>query len=148
MMIKRASKRPAPSLESAIIIGYSVGLKTIVGVGSQAISNVAGKYIGKELAIYMKGAGHTISNLEDVERIFKSLDFGDLKLEEHSDRIVAVISSCNICPKRIGGYKFDGTACPWGGILVGFLEECFGYKFSMNLDLKPAKICTIDLYLE
>jgi predicted hydrocarbon binding protein len=147
-MIKRDGEKPAPSLESAIIIGYSVGLKTILGIGSQAMSNIAGKFVGKELALYAKGAGYKISKLEDVENFFKSLDFADLKLEEHPDKIVAEISNCKLCPKRVGGYEFDGTACPWGGILVGFLEEVFGYKFSMNLNLKPDQTCTIDLYFE
>ncbi|WP_457549974.1 hypothetical protein [Archaeoglobus sp.] len=141
-MIVRSSDKPAPSVESAIIIGYSVGLKSILGIGSQAMSNVAGKYVGKELCLLFKSR-EKLENLKDVERALRI--FADIKLSEENNGIVAEISNCKICPKRVGGYEFEGTACPWGGILAGFLEECFGRKFSMSINLKPGEVCVITL---
>jgi predicted hydrocarbon binding protein len=142
MMIRRRDDKPTPNVESAIIIGYSVGLKSILGVGSQAMSNIAGKYVGKELCLYFKSKDQ-IRDLSDVERILSI--FADLKLKEDEGTIIAEISNCKICPKRIGGYEFEGTACPWGGILTGLLEECFGKRFSMNISLKPGKVCFVEL---
>jgi len=141
-MIRRKDDKPTPNVESAIIIGYSVGLKSILGVGSQAMSNIAGKYVGKELCIYLKSK-ERIKDLKDVERVLSM--FADLKLKEEGESIIAEISNCKICPKKIGGYEFEGTACPWGGILAGFLEECFGKRFSMSISLKPGEVCTITL---
>ncbi len=138
--MERKNTKPAPSLESAIVIGYSVGLRTILGVGSQAMSNVAGKYVGKEIALLFKS---NVKDLGDVERVLRV--FGYLKLEETDNQIVARISNCKICPKRVGSYEFEGTACPWGGILLGFLEECFGKSLSMNVKLKPGEVCEIVL---
>ena len=141
-MIRRKSNDPTPNVESAIIIGYSVGLKSILGKGSQAMSNIAGKYVGKELCIYFRSKG-SIESLKDVERVLNI--FADLELREEEGAIVAKISNCKICPKRVGGYEFEGTACPWGGILAGFIEECFGRKFSMSINLKPGEVCVITL---
>ncbi len=138
--MKRKDVTPAPSLESAIIIGYSVGLRKILGIGSQAMSNVAGRYVGKEIALLFKSK---VKDLRDAERVLGV--FGDLKLEETENQIVARISNCKICPKRVGNYEFEGTACPWGGILLGFLEECFGKSLSMNVKLKPGEVCEVVL---
>ncbi len=144
-MIRRKSNKSAPSVESAVIIGYSVGLKSILGFGSQAMSNVAGKFVGKELCLYFKSK-ERFESLKDVERALSI--FADVRLREEDDRIVAEISNCKICPKRVGGYEFKGTACPWGGILAGFLEECFGKRFSMDINLKPGEVCVITLKIE
>jgi len=135
----------APSLEAAIIIGYSVGLKLILGVGAQSMSNIAGAVVGKELCLYALKNGYTISNLDDVEKFFKELNFANIVFKDDADSIEVTISECNICPKRIGGYEFEGTACPWGGILIGFINECLNYNLSVNLDLKPADVCKIIL---
>jgi len=44
-----------------------------------------------------------------------------------------------------GRYSFDGTACPWGGILAGALEQITGQRFSCTPRLTPGDVCEIDL---
>ncbi len=71
--------------------------------------------------------------------------FAEIKLEEKGNKMIAEISECKICPKAIEEYEFEGTACPWGGILAGLLEEYSSKSFSMNMDLNPGKTCKITL---
>lgn len=143
--MKRTKKDSCLSVDSAIIIGYSVGLKLITGDGAQSLSNMAGSYAGKELGIYAINECHEFKNIKDVEKFLKQLKFADIKINEVNDEIVAKISKCNICPKRICGYEFERTACPWGGLLIGFIGETLGYKLGSQMDLKPSKVCIIKL---
>ena len=137
-LVVRKSSQPAPDLISAVVIGYSVGIKTVIGHGAQALSNIAGKYVGKEICYYFKDK---IKSYEDVEKHLSI--FANLKIRDLDDSIVVEISKCKICPKKVAKYDFEGTACPWGGILMGVFEECFGYRLSMNIKLQPGEICTM-----
>ncbi|XRO75197.1 hypothetical protein ACO3TA_07420 [Methanocaldococcus sp. 28A] len=143
--IIRTKNTPCPSIASAIIIGYSVGLKLITGSGAQSLSNIAGSYAGKELAIYAMNNGHEFKDINDVERYFNMLDFANIEINEEGDEIIVKILKCNICPKRICGYEFEGTACPWGGLLIGFINETLKYNLGYQINLKPAETCIIKL---
>ncbi|MCQ6254723.1 hypothetical protein [Methanocaldococcus sp.] len=143
--IKRTKNTPCPSIASAIIIGYSVGLKVIIGEGAQSLSNIAGSYAGKELAIYAMSKGYEFKDIKDIERYFNQLNFADVEMKEEGDEIIVKISKCNLCPKRICGYEFEGTACPWGGLLIGFICETLKYNLGYQMNLKPAETCIIKL---
>jgi hypothetical protein len=45
----------------------------------------------------------------------------------------------------MGHYQFDGTACPWGGILTGALADILGITFSCSTQLTPGETCTLHL---
>jgi predicted hydrocarbon binding protein len=143
--MKRTKNDSCPTIDSAIIIGYSVGLKLITGDGAQSLSNMAGSYAGKELGIYAMNEGYEFKDIKDVEEFLKQLKFADIKITEENDEVVANISKCNVCPKRICGYEFERTACPWGGLLIGFIGETLKYKLGSQMNLKPAEVCIIRL---
>jgi len=143
--IKRTKTDSCPSIDSAVIIGYSVGLKLITGYGAQSLSNMAGSYAGKELAIYAMSKGYKFKDIKDVERYFKELNFAEIEMKEENDEIVVKISKCDLCPKRVCGYEFEGTACPWGGLLIGFIGEALKYNLGYQMNLKPAETCIIRL---
>ena len=143
--IRRTKNTPCPSIASAVIIGYSMGLKLITGHGAQSLSNMAGSYAGKELGIYAINNGYEFKDIKDVERFFNQLDFANVEMNEKDDEIIVKISKCNLCPKRICGYEFEGTACPWGGLLIGFIGETLKYNLGYQMNLKPAETCIIKL---
>lgn len=137
--IRRSKNDPCPSIPSAVIIGYSVGLKLITGHGAQSLSNMAGSYAGKELGIYAMNNGYEFKDIKDIERFLNQLDFAKIEMNEEEDEIIVKISKCNLCPKRICGYEFEGTACPWGGLLIGFISETLKYNLGYQMNLKPAE---------
>ncbi|AAB98194.1 hypothetical protein MJ_0207 [Methanocaldococcus jannaschii DSM 2661] len=143
--IRRSKNDPCPSIPSAVIIGYSVGLKLITGHGAQSLSNMAGSYAGKELGIYAMNNGYEFKDIKDIERFLNQLDFAKIEMNEEEDEIIVKISKCNLCPKRICGYEFEGTACPWGGLLIGFISETLKYNLGYQMNLKPAETCIIKL---
>lgn len=55
------------------------------------------------------------------------------------------IAQCYICPKKVGHYQFDGTACPWGGILLGAPTAILGTSFSCSTRLTPGETCLLQL---
>ncbi len=124
------------------MIGYMYGLENAVGTASQLASNIAGRIVGKEILRVYKEEGFE-GSIEEVPKMLSM--FGDLKLEETEYGWYAEVSNCKICPKRIGGYEFEGTACPWPGILVGILEEITGEKYSITSKLIPGESCHIKI---
>ena len=55
------------------------------------------------------------------------------------------VSACHICPKKVGHYQFDGTACPWGGILTGALADILEASFFCSTRLTPGETCLLHL---
>lgn len=56
-----------------------------------------------------------------------------------------MISNCYTCHKRVGHYCFDGSACPWTGILSGCLAYITGEKYSCTAMLTPGESCEIQI---
>lgn len=106
---------------------------------------MAGSYAGKELGIYAMNNGYEFKDIKDIERFLNQLDFAKIEMNEEEDEIIVKISKCNLCPKRICGYEFEGTACPWGGLLIGFISETLKYNLGYQMNLKPAETCIIKL---
>ncbi len=124
----------------ATFIGYMYGIENAVGSASQVASNIAGRVVGREILKAYKESGFK----GEVEEIPEMLSlFGNLSLKREDFGWLAEISDCKICPKRVGGYQFEGTACPWPGILVGMLEEITGERFNITTRLTPGEVCVV-----
>ncbi len=126
----------------ATMIGYMYGIENAVGSASQVASNIAGRVVGKEILKAYKESGFK-GRIEEIPKMLSM--FGDLNLDKREFGWLAEISNCKICPKRVGGYEFEGTACPWPGILVGMLEEITGEKFNITAELTPGEICAVKI---
>jgi len=139
-------KGPA-SLLNAVFIGYMVGTYSVMGKGgAQAIANMAGEYVGREMVAYAKSQGIALDTLPDLVDFLQTFNLaGAVTISENANEVSVQISQCGICPKRVGKYQFDGTACPWGGILIGALETILEKEFSVSARLIPGESCTISL---
>jgi predicted hydrocarbon binding protein len=139
-------KEPA-SLLNAIFIGYMVGTYSVIGKGgAQAIANMAGEYVGRELVAFAKSQDAKIDSPRALAEFLEANQLvGAITIGETADNVTVQIAQCGICPKRIGKYKFDGTACPWGGILIGALGNILEREFTVSPSLTPAEKCAITL---
>jgi hypothetical protein len=139
-------KGPA-SLLNAVFIGYMVGTYSVIGKGgAQAIANMAGEFVGRELLAYASSQGKEIDSPRALADFLQENELtGAITIEENAGEVTAQIAQCGICPKRVGKYKFDGTACPWGGILIGALGTIMEKEFTVSPSLTPAEKCTITL---
>lgn len=128
-----------------VFIGFMVGLEEMLGRAAQATANIIGEYVGKELLRYAEEEGREIKNLGDLRNLlvdlgltseitFQDLDEGNIK---------ATIKDCGICPKRVGGYEFEGTACPWPGILRFMLEKFKECKYRVDVKVEPGETCIL-----
>lgn len=135
------------NLLNGVFVGYMVGTYSVIGKGgAQAIANMAGEYVGKEILAYAKSQGRAINTCAELEEFAKANQLaGEITISENGTEVTAKISQCGICPKRVGKYQFDGTACPWAGILIGALEPIMQKRFSVSAGLTPAATCTIAL---
>ena len=134
-------------LVNAIVIGYMVGTREVIGKGgAQAIANLAGEYAGRELVRFAREQGVSLSTVDDLVAYVGNEGLADqMVFEEVEDGFDVRIAQCYICPKKVGHYQFDGTACPWGGILQGALTDILGERFSCFTRLTPGETCTLHL---
>ena len=135
------------SLLNALIIGFMVGIYEVMGRGgTQAVINMAGQHAGREILRYARAHGTEIRTLGDLRDFL--IQHGltkQIEFNQPGGNIHVRITQCRICPKKVGLYQFDGTACPWGGILTGALEEILGQSFSCTPRLTPGEVCDIEL---
>lgn len=134
-------------LLNAIIIGFMVGIYEIMGKGgTQAVINMAGRYVGKEIMRFARDNNFQIRTMDDFIRFIQEQALaGHLDYFEKEAKVYVRIAGCATCPKRVGHYQFDGTACPWGGILAGALEDILQDRFSSAARLTPGQACVIEL---
>lgn len=134
-------------LVNAMVIGYMVGTREVMGRGgAQAIANMAGEYAGRELVRFARQKGGTVDSVDQLVAFFRDEGLANhIVLEELEAELQVHITECFICPKKVGHYQFDGTACPWGGILAGALGDIEGTKFACSTRLTPGEICTLHL---
>jgi hypothetical protein len=130
-----------------MVIGYMVGTREVIGKGgAQAVANMAGEYAGRELVRFARERDESLESIEDLVDYIRKEGLADrMVFEAESSELEVKISECYICPKKVGHYEFDGTACPWGGILAGALGEILGVTFSWSTRLTPGEICTLQL---
>ena len=134
-------------LVNAMIIGYMVGTREVIGRGgAQAIANLAGEYAGRELVRFARLQGHPLASVEELVDYVGQEGLADqMAIEATPDGYQVGIAQCSICPKKVGHYQFDGTACPWGGILIGALGDILSAEFSCSTQLTPGDTCHLQL---
>ncbi|MBI9046454.1 MAG: hypothetical protein JEZ06_18330 [Anaerolineaceae bacterium] len=134
-------------LHNALLIGFMVGIYEVLGKGgTQAVVNMAGNRVGRELIKFSQDSFVPIQSLEDF-KVFVNQNkmIGELDFHETETTTFARISGCKTCPKKVGHYDFDGTACPWGGILSGVLSELTGVEHSAASKLSPGEKCVLEI---
>ncbi len=133
------------NLCNRVFIGFMVGLEEMLGRAAQATANIIGEYVGKELLRYAEDMGREIKNLEDLRSLMVELGLAsEIKFQGSGEGNIRVtIEDCGICPKRIGGYQFDGTACPWPGFLRYMIEKFKGKKYRVDVKVEPGETCTL-----
>ncbi len=149
-IIPAAREKGPASLLNAVFIGYMVGTYSVMGKGgAQAIANMAGEYVGREMMAYAKSQGIRVETLPALAEFLQTYNLaGVVAIDESANEVSVQISQCGICPKRVGKYQFDGTACPWGGILIGALQTILEKEFSVSARLTPGESCTISLQVK
>lgn len=141
------SEYGALRLVNAMVIGYMLGTREVIGRGgAQAIANMAGEYAGRELVRFARLQGESLESVEDLIAYVRKEGLADqMAFEEVEGGFEVQIAQCYICPKKVGHYQFDGTACPWGGILIGALSDILETSFSCSTRLTPGETCTLRL---
>jgi hypothetical protein len=134
-------------LVNAIVIGYMLGTREVIGRGgAQAIANLAGEYAGRELVRFAREQGLALASVDDFVTFVDDEGLAaQMVVEEVEGGFDVRIAQCYICPKKVGHYQFDGTACPWGGILLGALAAILETSFSCSTRLTPGEICQLHL---
>ena len=134
-------------LVNAMVIGYMLGTREVIGRGgAQAVANMAGEYAGRELVRFARQQGGSMESIDDLVAFLRREGLANqMTFDTGEGEWTVQISECFICPKKVGHYQFDGTACPWGGILVGALADILGASFSCSTRLTPGETCTLRL---
>jgi len=113
------------------------------------MGNLIGEHVGEEVLKFARAQGFTMDSLKSVETFFRdNLLAGTISIGEEGEDIVATIEECGVCPKRVGHCQFDGTACPWPGLLAGVLLAAFRERLIPSASLVPTEICSIRLRRE
>jgi len=149
MTNKDPDKKVYEELEllNALLIGFMVGTYDVLGKGgTQAVINMAGKTVANEFLRFAEDKGKPIESLEDFQEFVTSNNLaGEMEFHEAEGKTYVRITQCKTCPKKVGHYEFDGTACPWGGILSGVLSEINNEPYSSASKLIPGEQCVLEV---
>jgi predicted ArsR family transcriptional regulator len=132
-------------LVNAMVIGYMVGTREVIGRGgAQAVANLAGEYAGRELVRFARMQGEPLASVEDLVAYIRKEGLAhEMTMTDHPGTLEIKIAQCLICSKKVDHYEFDGTACPWGGLLLGALSDILDTSFSCSTRLTPGETCTL-----
>jgi len=132
---------------NAVIIGLMIGIYEVMGKGgTQAVVNLAGQAVGREILRFAADKGTPIDSLESFKEFVVEHNLVDgLDFYQSDDSIYVRLNACKTCPKKVGHYEFDGTACPWGGVMSGILNQILPEQYSLSSHLAPGKECVIEL---
>ena len=135
-------------LLNAILIGFMVGIYDVLGKGgTQAVVNMAGKTVAAEILHFARDKGEPIKSLQDFSDFITKYNLaGNVDFYRTPQKTYVRISECKTCPKKVGHYQFDGSACPWGGILSGALSEIQNEPYSSASRLTPGEQCIIEIF--
>ncbi len=135
-------------LLNAILIGFMVGTYDVLGRGgTQAVINMAGKTVAAEILHFARDKGEPIGSLEEFRKFITKYNLaGQVDFYVTKEKTYVRISECKTCPKKVGHYTFDGSACPWGGILSGVLSEIHHDAYSSASKLIPGEKCIIEVH--
>lgn len=150
MQISEENENVYAELEllNALIIGFMVGIYEVIGKGgTQAIINMAGQRAGNEMLRFARERDIPMETFEDLKTFLKSQGLvGEMDFYQSDTTSYVRISECKTCPKKVGHYDFDGTACPWGGILSGALSEITGEQHTTSPKLIPGEYCVLEIH--
>jgi hypothetical protein len=134
-------------LINATLIGFMMGVYEVLGKGgAQAIINMAGKKTGEEILRFAREKGIEINTLEDFKRFLIENNLaGKIDFYNDDNATYVRISECKTCPKKVGHYTFDGTACPWGGVLSGAISEIMNNQYTTSPKLSPGEHCVLEI---
>ncbi len=134
-------------LLNAVIIGFMVGIYEVMGKGgTQAIINMAGQHVGSEILKFAKDKGEPIETLDDFQKfVVKHNLAGHFDFYQSDNATFVRITACKTCPKKVGHFEFDGTACPWSGIVSGVLNIIMEDQYHFSPKLTPGKECVLEL---
>jgi hypothetical protein len=134
-------------LLNAVTIGFMIGVYDVLGKGgTQAVINMAGKAVASEILRYARDKEEGIDSLEGFQEFVISHNLaGQMDFYVTEGKTFVRIGQCKTCPKKVGHYAFDGTACPWGGILSGVLSEIHKELYSSASKLIPGDHCIIEV---
>jgi len=96
-------------LVNAIVIGYMVGTREVIGRGgAQAVANLAGEYAGRELVRFAREQGVALSTMDDLVAYASEEGLaGQMVFEEVESGFEVRIAQCYIWPKKVGHYQFS-----------------------------------------
>jgi len=152
METKEPQKNVYQELEllNALLIGFMVGTYDVLGKGgTQAVVNVAGQTVAREILRFARDKGKPIESLKDFHDFVTGYNLvGEMEFYETEKKAFVRISNCKTCPKKVGHYQFDGSACPWGGILSGVLSSINDQNYSSASKLVPGEKCVLEINLK
>ncbi len=129
-----------------VFIGFMMGLYDVLGKGSQSIANMIGIRVAEEIFRFTESNNIELKNFEDFKNFASEYKLADqIELENNENYIIIKISKCKICPKKVGKHEFDGTACPWGGLMNGILSRLNNEQYSVATRLTPGDVCVLEL---
>ncbi len=124
-----AVEEPTPiHVFTASILG---GLNTL-GVLNQGVMNLLVRSMAPKLIGYMIRRGLLPSTRQGgdpaglIAGLLNAINVGVYVVEGRGDTLVVTVKKCYYCPKRVGGAKLQGTACPIPRLLVELLRY-YGY---------------------
>jgi hypothetical protein len=146
VMEAAAANSAIQSLANAVFIGYMMGCHSFFGKRTQVMVNFIGELVGYEILKYTRSQGVAMGSLKGVESFLRDSELaGSVSLVDEGEEIITTIEECGICPKRVGHHQFDGTACPWPGVLSGVLSGALREILIPTASLVPAETCVIRL---
>ena len=134
-------------------IGFAYGLNILAGHGTQAYYNSGCFWAGVELAKALAeepGWGE-LALEERLRTLLERIDLADeIEVVLQGDEALVVVRGCHYCPRRVGGYELDGTACLLPGLIMGFLSHEIGEKLRFTketLDWGLGEECKVEVRL-
>ena len=137
-------------------IGFAYGLNLLVGGGTQAYYNYGCFYVGVELA---KAMADVLPNWADMsieerlERLLESMDLADeIAVSREGETLTVTVRGCHFCPKRVGGYELEGTACLLPSLIAGVVHHETGAGVKLKdvlkaLDWSVGEECKVSISL-
>ena len=118
-------------------IGFAYGLSLIAGRGTQIYYNYGCFWAGVELARLMAARipGWREASLgECVKMLLEQIGAADeVQVVDEGGSLRVILRGCHFCPKRVGGYELEGTACFLPGLVAGVVSQKLGLEPRLGL---------------
>ena len=132
-----------------ILIGVTAAIGKM-GPQSQIITDRVAYQVGRELGneLSLRGLLKEGMGVDAVWKVLNDevgIDAGARVEKSESGALKVTISSCQICPKKVGKYAIPATACPVGGMVKGVAEAVGLADAETILDLVPGETCVVTI---